>query len=98
MTEEKPDLLLMYKTSSSGLTTEKIIQEFDCFALVFDFHGHQAALTSNHPLVRQLKDSGGTVCHYGSGLPGYCREDLLTFPHPESDLSHSQVSKTGQHL
>lgn len=37
---EKLDLLLMYKTSSSGLTTEKNIQEFGCFALVFNFHEH----------------------------------------------------------
>lgn len=72
MTEEKLNLLLIYKTSCSGLTTEKKIQEFNCFALVFNFHGHQAALTSNHPLVRQWKDSRGTICHYGSGLPGYC--------------------------
>lgn len=70
MTEEKLDLLLMYKPSSSVLTTEKIFKNL--IALVFNFHGHQAVLTSNHPLVRQLKASRGTICHYGSGLPGYC--------------------------
>lgn len=69
--KEKLELLLLYKKkkSSSGLTTGKNIQELDWFALVFNFQGCQAALTSNHPLVRQLKDSRGTICHYGNGLP-----------------------------
>lgn len=62
MTQEKPDLLLMYKTSTSGLTTAKNIEEFDSFALVFNFHRHRAVSISKHPLVRQLKDSRGTTC------------------------------------
>ena len=80
MTEEKLDLLLMYKTSTSGLTTAKNIEEFDSFALVFNFHRHWTASISKHPLVRQLKDSRGTICHYGSGLPGYCWEDYADIP------------------
>lgn len=80
MTEEKLDLLLMYKTSISGLTTAKNIEEFDSFALVFNFHRHQIASISKYPLVRQLKDSRGTVCHYGSGSPGCCWEGYADIP------------------
>lgn len=38
MTEEKLDLLLMYKTRTAALTTAKNIEEFGSFALVFNFH------------------------------------------------------------
>lgn len=80
MTEEKLEFLLVCKTGTSGLTTAKNIEDFDSFALVFNFHRLWAASISKHPLVRQLKDSRGTVCHYGSRLSGYCWEDYAGIP------------------
>ena len=65
------------------LTTTKNIEEFDSFALVFNFYRHRAASTSKHPLVRQLEGSSGTICHYGSGLPRYCWEDDASIPTSE---------------
>lgn len=80
MTEEKLDLLLMYKTRTAALTTAKNIEEFGSFALVFNFHWHRAASISKNPLVRQLKGSRGAICHHGSGLPGHCWEDYADIP------------------
>lgn len=80
MTKEKLEFLLVRKTGTSGLTTAKNIEEFDSFALVFNFHRRWAASISKHPLVRQLKDSRGTVCHCGIRLPGHCWEDYANIP------------------
>lgn len=60
--------------------TEEYVEEFVGFALIFNFSRHQAVSISKCPLVRQWKDSKGTIYHEGNGLPGYGWKDYVDTP------------------